>query len=238
MKITKNKVEFEVTNEPEWFWKMMQDGSWEPETYMILDKYLKADREWFDIGAWVGPVALYGALISKKCYAFEPDPVAARVFRANIALNKIENIEFYESAVSDKDGRMEIGACNEYGDSMSSSLWKKSVIEVDAISLDRMGRTHNPNFIKMDIEGGEYRLLQMTKPYFEEFKPTLYLSLHTPWMNNNENSKEMYFDVVCDILALYDFIYDCRGNKITVDDVRNLVGFTSVVATNETSQES
>src|SRR5690606_6717528 len=71
----------------EHFWKTVHKGVWEPLTFRIFDSFLDADHSFIDIGAWVGPTALYGSTRAQHCYAIEPDPVAFKTLRQNVSLN-------------------------------------------------------------------------------------------------------------------------------------------------------
>lgn len=231
MKIQKDNVTFEVTGEPAWFWDKMSKGEWEPETFQILNKFLTPDSIVFDIGAWVGPISLYASRIAKEVFAFEPDPVASRTLETNIELNHIENIKVYPVAVSNKDGHIDIGARTEFGDSMTSELWSKNMIRVPSFLFSRIGQEHSPTFIKMDIEGGEYYALPPAKEYLLNYRPTLYLSLHTTWFEGDR--KTDYLNAICNVLTIYPYLYDAYGQKITVEQIKKSDGFTSVVGTFE-----
>jgi len=180
MKVTKKKFEFEVGSHErfDWFWKIFNDGTWEPSTFEIFDKYLKSDRPYFDIGAWIGPTALYGAKLAQQCFAFEPDLAAFQELTANINRNKVENICAYNAAIGGDWENIDLGPRNNFGDSMSSVLWKAGAVKVPCIPLDTIGREINPNFIKMDIEGMEDRALRGAKKTFSRHKPTCIIEIH------------------------------------------------------------
>lgn len=40
------------------FWRKATAGGWEPETFAVLDQHLSPDRDYVDIGAWIGPTVL------------------------------------------------------------------------------------------------------------------------------------------------------------------------------------
>jgi hypothetical protein len=90
MKIIKKSVSFDVERNVEYnpnFWEMVSSNIWEPYTFDILEKFLSKQHSYLDIGAWVGPTTLFGAQLAKKCYAFEPDPVAYSALIRNLDLN-------------------------------------------------------------------------------------------------------------------------------------------------------
>lgn len=226
MKITKNNVSFDVMDGREAFWNSVNDGSWEPDTYRILDFWLKKDTVYFDIGAWVGPTYLYAAALAKEVYAFEPDMIAHQELQDNIQLSKYSNLWASHFAIGIHKGEVNLGPRTQWGDSMSSILWQKNTVSVPCITLDEIGMRLNPSFIKMDIEGGECYVLPFAKEYLRDYGPTLYLSIHQPWLGQPE------MDAIADALSSYDFIYDEVGNPLTLIDVKNLKGFRAIVASN------
>ncbi len=83
--VKKNNISFTVEDSKELhqdvgynFW-LEKYSSWEPGTFKVLDQYLSKDKDYLDIGAWVGPTAIYGSFISRKVVAVEPDPVAHKI---------------------------------------------------------------------------------------------------------------------------------------------------------------
>lgn len=222
-------VSFEVEgNDP--FWRTVLEGTWEPETYPIMQKYLDKEHSYLDIGAWIGPTVLFGAQLAKECIAFEPDLVAAHALRLNLALNPgmERRVEVHHKAVVGENRPMaKIGSRGEYGNSMSSVLWKENQKTVPAISFATILQQHpDVNFIKMDIEGGEFEALS-PGDLQAAGRPTLFLSLHAPWFEN----KKQYWEAIIPALAIYRNVYDTMGNKIALQDLGKIEGFHSVVAT-------
>jgi len=186
-----------VFDENRWFWDSVRSGSWEPETYRVFDKYLTSDSFYFDIGAWIGPTVLYAAHISKKVFAFEPDPIAFQELKRNIALNKdnpaISKVEIFQEALSVETGAVELGTKSEGGDSLSSVLLneEENTWEVPAVSsrkmLEKSDVQDGKLFCKIDIEGFEYELVPEMTAILERPKTTLYISLHPQFLWNTIN---------------------------------------------------
>ena len=103
---------------------------------------------------------------------------------------------------------------------------------VDTLSLEDVFNIYNItdcNFIKMDIEGGEATVLPAAKEILKKIQPTLYLSLHTPWFPDRAG----FFDKINDVLSIYKNVYNANGQKLSLQEVTQLSGFSAVVATNE-----
>lgn len=169
------------------FWDRLLRGEWEPETFAIFEKYIASRSLFVDIGAWIGPTALYGAQLAQRCIAFEPDPVAFAELRANVAANAgqewAERIEIHECAIN-KDGKsFTLGGSSEGADSTSSALFpdRESQWTVgekrlgDVLAANR--KPGQPVFIKIDIEGGEYDLLPAIRDVLADSLVTAYTSL-------------------------------------------------------------
>lgn len=208
------------------FWKRLQNGKWEKETFDIFDRFLDKEHSYIDIGAWIGPTVLYGAQISKHCYAVEPDYVAYQSLKSNIALNKnlMENITLYNGAISNKTGKTSISGKFNLGDSMSSILEKNSVnvLSVECLKFkDFMNRfkIKDCNFIKIDTEGAEVLILPSMSEYIAQNKPTIHLSLH-PFLfpNLEEDSKR-----ILDIVKEYQNIFSNKGDKLNLIDVEKKI---------------
>lgn len=202
------------------FWKSVEEGKWEPETFEILKKYLDRDHSYLDIGAWIGPTLLYAGQIAKHCVAFEPDPIAHAALIQNLLLNKNKFNEMVvsERAVGNENGTMKIGAYISFGDSMTSFLWNKNHTHVPMISLPYVFRAYNLddcNFIKIDVEGAETLILPGAVEWFKKNKPTLYLSLHPQFFDK----KAEFYEKVNGVLSLYPKLLDTKGEPIQLKDL-------------------
>ncbi len=242
MKVSINSRSFDVENSDApgipGFWNYVNDGKWEKSTYDIFDLFLEEDKSYIDIGAWIGPTVLYGAQISKHCYAVEPDPVAYGVLLDNLKLNPeiSNNVTLFNGCLSDITGEVDFGSNSSFGDSTSSLLFSaKGSIKVRSLCFQDLITNYginDCNFIKMDIEGGEIILLPTMKEYLAVNKPTLFLSLHS----FNLADKEKYATTIIDTLNLFPNVYLPDGTKIDIDKLHNFMltadaSNVSVVAT-------
>jgi len=183
-----------VFDENRRFWDSVRSGSWEPETYLVFDNYLKPDTYYFDVGAWIGPTVLYASHLTKKVFAYEPDPIAFSELKKNIDLNQtnpaISKVEIFREAISVETGNIEMGSKSDGGDSLSSVLlsdedksWEVPSISVEKM-LNRAGISDEKVFCKVDIEGFEYELIPSLGSILERPKTTLYISLHPQFLWN------------------------------------------------------
>jgi len=229
MKITRGKEEYVVVEGHDWFWKIFADGSWEPTTFKIFDKFIDPERPMLDIGAWIGPTVLYAAKRAKQVYAFEPDPAAFISLVQNLELNRVKNVVPYPVAVSHKWEGIPFGVKGQLGDSMSSVLWAKDDSQVPAVPLAGLLIDINPAFVKIDIEGGEADIFEGATLALEQMKPTIHLSLHTPWIKNVESFKKK----IMEGLKMYPYFYDENLQPIKLEDAFKTDAFNSLVASFE-----
>jgi FkbM family methyltransferase len=155
------------------------------ETYKTdaFTKNFSAGDVLFDIGAHFGYYSAIAAMInngSGKIFAFEPRPMNANFFRKHMKKNDFKNVTLIEAAVgeSDKDVQFDTdhgsatGYVSNYGD-----------LRVKQVSIDRMvrdGSIPSPDFIKIDVEGGEIEVLKGSKEVIAKYRPKLIIATHNP----------------------------------------------------------
>ena len=214
------------------FWDRVDCDAWEPETFKIFDRFLKPDKSFIDIGAWIGVTALYGATKVKACYAFEPDRIAFQELITNINLNPSLQIFPFMSCVAPQDGFIELYSRTTFGDSQSSLTYSESSNKTvsHAMQLYRFLYDNNiqadVNFIKVDIEGGESLLLSSPsfKGILEPYKPTIYLSLHPYWFHDRMSGS----DAVLAVCALYKHVLDSDFEPIVMADLERRMKYDDV----------
>ncbi|MBN1260762.1 MAG: FkbM family methyltransferase [Anaerolineae bacterium] len=207
------------------FWRKMGRDQWEPQTFTVLSTFLNADSVYCDIGAWIGPTVIYAAKICKRVICFEPDPVAYEFLRWNIDLNALHNVTSFSIALS---SRMSIQRMSSFGghlgDSMSSLIvdrHKSQTVDVLALTWDTfidLAKIEKMDFIKIDIEGGEFTLLPTLKNYLARHKPVVYLSLHAPLLDAGIREEKM--QQVIDVMSIYN---TCLDHNLAPVDIHTLL---------------
>src|SRR5262245_29522832 len=86
------------------FWKGWE--GYEPETTPVFFHLARHAEVVLDIGAYVGFFAILAGLANRegRVLAFEPMPDNAERLRGHLELNKLENVEPIQAAVSDVEG--------------------------------------------------------------------------------------------------------------------------------------
>ncbi|MGK9183782.1 FkbM family methyltransferase [Priestia filamentosa] len=252
MDISKNDVKFSVISNQvaRGIWDRIRLNEWEEETFKIFDRFLKSGSSYIDIGAWIGPTVLYGANKAKHVYAVEPDPIAFKELVTNINLNPpiSSKVTCINAAIAEKSGNINLYVRGEFGDSMSSlipTISDKSC-EVRGITIHDLINENNirdVNFVKVDIEGGEYSLIPLLHEFLESQKPTLYLSIHPGFLNENismstrdVNTLEQFksqTEKLLGSLQFYKYIYNNSGKLINEDKILDVKNTGEFVFTNE-----
>ena len=218
---------FSGRNDP--YWQSIAQADWEPETFRIFERFIDRAHSYIDMGAFIGPTLLYGCQIARRAYGIEPDPVAFRELKHNIDANRpvTDNVELFELCIAPRSGEVAIGNCGDGGDSVSSQLFgdRRTHWTVPGLSFEdfvRQNAITDCNFIKIDIEGGEYQLLPTMSNYLRAHRPTLHLSLHPCHLGKRGIgwigkiiARVASTLRIRPILRLYRHLYDNRGRPLT-----------------------
>lgn len=135
----------------------------EPESCFVMLRVLQEGDTAVDGGANIG---FFTLLMSKlvgltgHVLAFEPDKRNLAKLRANLALNKCENVRVIDKALWSSASERQLF---QYADAGSSSLWayngsdKSNTVQATTLDLEF---ENPPALVKLDIEGGELRALR------------------------------------------------------------------------------
>ena len=111
-----------------------------------------------DLGANIGGTPIWFSINgARQVFAYEPAPKAYEQMKENIRLNRITNITVENLAVMGKEGKTTIPSDSCSGGNKTGT----GDFEVSAITLKAIVEKYNLNdaYLKMNIEGGEYEIL-------------------------------------------------------------------------------
>jgi FkbM family methyltransferase len=161
-------------------------GSWETELIERVSKNVKPGFSVVDIGAHIG---YYSLLLSRlvgptgNVIAFEPVPMNFDFLRENLRLNNCTNIEPVNRAVLDHHQQIRIAIPENdplpVGVSFANPDNKGDAL-VEAVSLDEflLGRTERVDFLKVDAEGAEDKVLDGARAIIERDHPLIMMEVH------------------------------------------------------------
>jgi FkbM family methyltransferase len=180
------------------FWDRVTAGRWEPQTFEVFRRFLLPKSTCIDIGAWIGPTALYAAQLARHVHAIEPDPIAFAELTANTAANPLlrDRITLHNQCISPQTGPINLyvggmyySAHSRFGDSMSSTVpatheSNQPNHQTAGITLEDFMATNTITgcrLIKMDVEGGEYEVIPgRWRRLAAHGMPSLCVSFHAP----------------------------------------------------------
>ena len=173
-----------------------------------------------DIGANIGNHSLYFAIErhAKKIYAFEPIAETFNILKKNIEINKLENvITPLNIALSDCNTNADIKAFNirfmgaaQIDENIKGSI---EVRTVDSLEIEE-----NIDFIKIDVEGHELKVLEGAIKTIEKHRPVIFIELL-----NNE------IEIVTNMLEEYGYVL-YKGYPLTGED-NYLKNYTNCIYT-------
>ena len=159
-------------------------GTTEPELQEALAEHLKKGDVVYDLGANVGFYTLLLAhLVGPEghVYAFEPYPESAETTRHNLAINGFDHVTVIIKAVADKPGlewfEMDTTPTTyRLGEKRGQRGMQVAVTSIDAL-LEK-GELRPPDFVKIDVEGAEKRVLLGMKSTLGLHRPTIVCEVH------------------------------------------------------------
>jgi FkbM family methyltransferase len=173
----------------------------EPLSTEILKKLLKSGMTCIDIGSNIGYYALLERKIvgeKGKVIAIEPSPINLYYLRRNIALNRFNDVEIFDYAISNFDGQ-----CLFLHDKSYSNLSKmlnndieksceSQLFRVPCKRLDSFLKEYplkNIDFIRMDVEGQEVEIINGGYQTIRTYKPILFMEIHKGILGLNKTLK-------------------------------------------------
>jgi len=156
-------------------------GSYEYAKRITFEKTVTQGSVVFDIGANVGFYTLLASVLvgaRGRVFAFEPFPANVVYLKEHLQLNNIDNVTVVEAAVSDKCGTafFDEGPSSSMGHISANGRLRVRTVAIDELVARK--ELPVPDYIKMDIEGGEGLALSGAKATLAQFHPTIFLATH------------------------------------------------------------
>ncbi|PCI07112.1 MAG: hypothetical protein COB73_08790 [Flavobacteriaceae bacterium] len=175
-------------------------GEYEMAELKTLNAFLNDKSVFVDLGANLGLFSLYASqLVGEKgqVISFEPFKKNYEALSDNVSINNLLNIQIENLAIGEKDSFV-----NLYYDSNEMNLGMVStsyidnayVEKINVITLDsyfEQNSISRLDFIKIDIEGHEYKALLGMNDILIRFHPTILIEI----LNNADvsiNKKNIY----------------------------------------------
>jgi len=177
----------------------------EPLTTKFVGKNLKEGMICIDMGANIGYYALLESKkvgVRGKVLAFEPSPTNFQCLSKNKKLNDAQNMQLYNFACGDKNGTINF-IVNDYSNlcrvveenSTKLETIRRSpagkvinVIKVPLKKLDfviKQESISRVDFIRMDLEGYEFKAYCGMRETIQKFHPQLLIELHRVFLGDD-----------------------------------------------------
>jgi len=160
--------------------QLTQRGIYEPEQTRLIKRLVKRGQTCLDIGANIGYFTLIMAKQAGQVHAFEPEPRNFDILQKNMALNNIQNVMLYNSAVAEASDKATLHLCgmNRGMHRLYQSHWcNEGTVEVQTVRIDDL--VQQADFVKMDIEGAELGALKGMEKLLER-GTTVLMEFHPP----------------------------------------------------------
>jgi FkbM family methyltransferase len=119
-----------------------------------------------------------------RVLAFEPNQRKLSRLRSNVELNRLENVRLFGAALSNEDGeeQLQIDGFEHEGIDRVQTLRLDSAVA--AAGLERL------DFLKIDVEGGETRLLLGAQTVLRDRRPVILFEIGDSPLHRQESSRE------------------------------------------------
>lgn len=150
-------------------------NDWDDFATTLLEKEIKKGSIVLDLGANIGFYTLVLARLvgeKGKVYAFEADSTNFEILKKNVEANRYNNIILVNKAVLDKNDKIKfyVDERNTAGNSVYGGD-KTEYKEIEAIKLDDyFNKNRKIDFVKIDIEGSEFRAMKGMSKLLKENK--------------------------------------------------------------------
>jgi FkbM family methyltransferase len=168
---------------------LLEQEDWFEKEIHFLCRCIEPGVTAIDIGANLGVYSLTLARLvgpSGRVFAYEPGSEARRLLTHSRALNDLANLEIIDAALSDgeRQGHLAFAASSELR--ALGSAGRGEAVRIT--SLDREGAVRgwpSPDFIKIDAEGEEERIIAGGRAFFSAHSPLVMFEVKAESRVNN-----------------------------------------------------
>ena len=164
---------------------------YEPNQTEVVKKYVHEGDTVIDIGAHVGYYTLLMAQLvgeNGKVYSFEPDPANFQLLKKNVEINGFENVVLIQKAVSNITDKVKLflgdndSAINRIYDAKLGDA--KESIDVESVTIDEYFKEDDElvNFIKIDSEGSEVKIINGMKQFLSRNQELVMMTEFFPFL--------------------------------------------------------
>ena len=165
---------------------------WTDHVYDPAGFEIKSTDTVVDVGAYIGDFTIFAARKARqgRVLAIEPFPDNYNLLQKNIRINNLRNVIAINKALSDENGteKIYIAKINSGGHSTVKEYISGDSLEVRSVTLSRIitdYKVKKIDFLKMDCEGAEYKILFGTPKSILNKVDKIVMEYHTVGKDKN-----------------------------------------------------
>ncbi len=110
----------------------------------------------------------------KKIYSFEPDPANYELVLARMKKTPLENVDIINKGLWSESTSISFAGNGDQGSRIDAS----GGCTIETSSIDEIARDDKVTFIKLDVEGAEYKALEGARRTIEKYHPKMAISIY------------------------------------------------------------
>lgn len=157
------------SHQPYWMGKPPRDAEWH-----IINAYVKStkrSKNFIDIGGHIGTMSIPFSKIYDHVYTFEPVDTNYNFLSENIRINNIDNISSFNMAISDSEFKIKMVRHDDHNTGCYQMVNDNNG-QITCKTLDSF-KLNDVDFIKIDVQGGEIKVLKGAMNTIRKYKPFL-----------------------------------------------------------------
>ncbi len=177
-------------------WMLEGEQLWDSDILPVCLEHIKEGDTVIDAGAWIGGHTMtYAEKVGENglVIAFEPNPYADECLRKNCILTK-GRVFCEGKALGDKDCIVSLSVKKGWYDSGYVGE-DGEIVSIRMVPLDDYYDEFqiSPNFIKIDVEGCELKVLKGAAKTIEKHRPTMVIEINKPALERQgDHSRDIF----------------------------------------------
>lgn len=203
--------------------RLMWVGAYESELRDLLDNYLKPGMVFLDVGAHIGYFSVLAAARvgpEGEVHAFEVNPACIDRLKKNVEPYFV--IRVHTLAVSDAESEAlffpSVHATESGWGSLFDDGEREKSFLVQTTTLDAwfsQSSVARVDFIKLDIEGAEYRALHGATQLLAQTRPVLFCEVNEVCLARDGRTPQDLFNVLSSLGYSVRGLFDRRSRKLS-----------------------
>lgn len=183
-----------------WYMNVFSVQNWEGDTFDTFNKVKDSNKIALDIGGWIGSTAIWLSKHFEKVVVVEADKNALVALKNNLKTNSCNNVDVVEKVIYNNSKERVLFGHNPHtgsqlGDSMSLSKITSdnpNDYDIETITLESLISSYPKekiSFLKIDIEGGEEKIMDDLLDLGSTYGWKVWLSFHYGWWEDKDLSR-------------------------------------------------